>query len=140
ALRPRESRSPRLFKKMRDASEVTTMNCEKYQDLLSDFIDRSLASQDYKSIEAHLSACGVCAEVRGDLKAIVTYCHEHRGEYDAVPNERALWLRISNLIEAELPTGSRTEIPQRAGWWFRLMNRSWQVSLPQLAASMIALA
>jgi len=125
---------------MRDASEVTTMNCEKYQDLLSDFIDGSLASQDHKSIEAHLSACGVCAEVRGDLNAIVTYCHEHRGEYDAVPNERALWLRISNLIEAELPTGSRTEISQSAGWWFRLMNRSWQVSLPQLAASMIAVA
>jgi len=51
-----------------------------------------------------------------------------------------LWLRISNLIEAELPPGSRTEIPQNAGWWFRLMNRSWQVSLPQLAASMIAVA
>jgi hypothetical protein len=119
------------------------MNCEKYRDLLSDFIDGSLASQDHKSIEAHLSACGVCAEVRGDLNAIVTYCHEHRGEYDAVPNERALWLRISNLIEAddmELATGSRTEIPQNAGWWFRLMNRSWQVSLPQLAASMIAVA
>jgi hypothetical protein len=119
------------------------MNCEKYQDLLSDFIDGSLASQDHHSIEAHLSACGMCAEVRGDLDAIVTYCHEHRGEYDAVPNERALWLRISNLIEAddlELVTGSRTEIPQNAGWWFRLMNRSWQVSLPQLAAAMIAIA
>ena len=116
------------------------MNCEKYQDLLSDLIDGSLAPQDHKSMEAHLSACGVCAEVRGDLNAIVTYCHEHRGEYDTVPNERALWLRISNLIEAELPTGSRSEIPQNAGWWFRLMNRSWQVSLPQLAASMIAVA
>jgi len=119
------------------------MNCEKYQDLLSDFIDGSLTSQDQKSIEAHLSACGVCAEVRGDLDAIVTYCHEHRGEYDAVPNERALWLRISNLIEAQdnkLAPGSRTEIPQNAGWWFRLMNRSWRVSLPQLAASMIAVA
>ena len=119
------------------------MNCEKYQDLLSDFVDGSLASQDHKSIEAHLSACGGCAEVRGDLNAIVTYCHEHRGEYDAVPNERALWLRISNLIEAEgikLAADSRTEIPRNAGWWFRLMNRSWQVSLPQLAASMIAVA
>ena len=119
------------------------MNCEKYQDLLSDFIDGSLASQDHNSIEAHLSACGVCAEVRGDLDVIVTYCYEHRGEYDAVPNERALWLRISNLIDADnikLAADSRTEIPQNAGWWFRLMNRSWQVSLPQLAASLIAVA
>ncbi len=116
------------------------MNCEKYQNLLSDFIDGSLASEDCQSIETHLSGCTVCTEVRSDLNAIVTYCHEHRGEYDAVPNERALWLRISNAIEAELPAGARTEIPQNTGWWFRLMNRSWQVSLPQLAGAMIAVA
>src|SRR5207253_6208606 len=106
---------------MRDASEVTTMNCEKYQDLLSDFIDGSLASQDHKSIEAHLSACGGCAEVRGDLNAVVTYFHEHRGEYDAGSNEGALWVRISKLIEAgdiKMAADSRNEIPRNAGWWF----------------------
>src|SRR6266542_1999102 len=125
---------------MRDASEVRTMNCEKYQNLLSDFIDGSLTPEDHKGVETHLSVCVVCAETRNDLDTIVTFCHEHRGEYDAVPNERALWLRISNLIEAELPAVSRTQIPQNAGWWFRLMNRSWQVSLPQLAASVIAIS
>jgi hypothetical protein len=125
---------------MRDASEVTTMNCEKYQELLSDFIDGSLASQDHKSIETHLSACTDCAEVRRDLADIVTFCHEHRGEYEAVPNERALWLRINNLIDAELSSSTSRAIPRDAGWWFRLMNRSWQVSLPQLAGAIIAIA
>ena len=115
------------------------MNCEKYQDLLSDFIDGSLAQSDHDSIESHLSVCGVCAEARGDLDAIVGFCREHRGEYDAVPNERALWLRISNSIESELSVTSPAAIPPGAGWWFRLMNRSWELSFPQMAAAVVAI-
>lgn len=109
------------------------MNCENYQDLLSDFIDGSLAPKDHQNVEAHLSLCGVCAEARNDLVAIVGFCVEHRGEYDAVPNERALWLRISNMIEVESAATSRPAVSENAGWWFRLMNRRWQLSFPQLA-------
>ena len=111
------------------------MNCEKYQDLLSDLIDGSLTQSDHNRIEAHLSVCGACAEARGDLEAIVGFCREHRGEYDAVPNERALWLRISNTIEGDLAGSPRAVVKANAGWWSRLMNQSWQLSFPQLAAS-----
>ncbi len=111
------------------------MNCEKYQDLISDFIDGSLAPEDQHSVAAHLSGCIACAEARNDLNAIVGFCLEHRGEYDAVPSERALWLRISNMIEVGATDPSHTAIAGNAGWWFRLMNRSWQLSFPQLAAA-----
>lgn len=114
------------------------MNCENYQNLLSDFIDGSLPPQDKAAVETHLSACEVCAEARLDLGVIVSFCHEHRGEYDAVPNERALWLRISNTIESELPARAAAAVPAGAGWWFRLMNRSWQLSFPQLATTVAA--
>jgi hypothetical protein len=124
---------------MRDASEVGTMNCEKYQDLLSELIDGSLLSEDHDQIEVHLSVCGACAEAHRDLDAIVGYCREHRGEYDAVPNEGALWLRITNIIESERAVPVTTGIPANAGWWFRLMNRSWQLSFPQLASSVAAI-
>lgn len=115
------------------------MNCEKYQGLLSDLIDGSLAQSDHDSIEAHLSVCGACSEARGDLETIVGYCREHRGEYEAVPNEHALWLRISNTIESELSVVSPAPIPSGAGWWFRLMNRSWELSFPQMAAAVIGI-
>jgi anti-sigma factor RsiW len=111
------------------------MNCENYQDLLSAFIDGSLIPEEHNQVEAHLSACGVCAEARGDLDAIVVFCREYRGEYDAVPNERALWLRISNTIESELAVSPRAVVNANAGWWSGLMNQSWQLSLPRLAAS-----
>ena len=111
------------------------MNCEKYQDLLSDFIDGSLAPEDHNSVETHLKVCVVCTEARNDLGAVVGFCLEHRGEYDAVPNERALWLRIKNMIEVDSANASRTTIPVKAGSWARLMNRSWQLSFPQLAVA-----
>jgi len=114
------------------------MNCKKYQDLLSDFIDGSLAPEDHNSVAGHLSVCGDCADARNDLGAIVEFCVEHRGDYESVPNERALWLRISNMLEAGLPKPAPNVIPANAGWWFRLMNRSWQLSFPQLALAATA--
>lgn len=116
------------------------MNCENYQNLLSDFIDGSLTPQDYNSVETHLSVCVVCTEARSDLDAIVGFCLEHRGEYDAVPNERALWLRISNMIEVELAAPARTGVTANSGFWFRLMNQKWQLSFPQLASAFSAIA
>ncbi|HEV2905207.1 MAG TPA: zf-HC2 domain-containing protein [Pyrinomonadaceae bacterium] len=115
------------------------MNCEKHQNLLSDLIDGSLNSRDCDEIEAHLKACPSCAETRTDLHAIVEFCREHRGEYDAVPSERAMWLRISNTIEAELAAGNSSKaLPAGAGWWFRLTNRHWHLSFPQFATSIAA--
>ena len=114
------------------------MNCEKYQDLLSDLIDGSLTPRDCEELEAHLNACGACADARVDLHAIVQFCREHRGEYETVPNERAMWLRISNLIGAELPARKANALPAGASWWFRLANRSWQLTFPQFASAIAA--
>ena len=114
------------------------MNCEKYQNLLSDLIDGSLTPAVCEEVEAHLRACAPCAEARTDLQAIVAYCHEHRGEYEAVPNEHAMWLGISNVIEAELASSKAVAVPAGAAWWYRLTNRSWQLTFSQLATSIAA--
>src|SRR5262245_56275306 len=116
------------------------MNCEKYQELLSELVDGSASSADRASIEAHVNGCMACAEIRDDFVAIVAYCQDHRGEYDPVPNERALWLRISNTIEAEAVTARPVDVPSGASWWFRLMNSSWQLSFPKLASAVVLLA
>jgi len=109
------------------------MNCENYQILLSDFVDGTLSAEDCASLELHLGSCSDCTGARNDLSVIVDFCRGQRGQYDAIPNEQAMWLRISNLIEAETASATQVQTPGDAGWLFRLMHRSWQVSLPQLA-------
>ncbi len=81
-----------------------------------------------------------CDSVRQDLTSIVSYCQMHRGEYEAPPNTQALWLRIHNVIEAE--NGSRAVAyakSRQPSFFSRLMGHTWELSLPQLAASAVAL-
>ncbi len=110
------------------------MNCEKCQEWISDLLDGSLSSEDELSLNLHLTECLSCLDVRNDLESIVSFCRSTRGEYVAPPNERALWLRIRNMIEVgdASPAVAATPVDKRSWGW---LGRSWELSLPQLAAS-----
>jgi hypothetical protein len=115
------------------------MNCEKCQDLISDFLDDALSHEDQATLNLHLEECLDCAEVRNDLQSIVGFCRAHRGEYAAPPNENALWQRIRNVLEAgESPIAVASAAARRSPWksW---AGRSWELSLPQLVASAAAI-
>ncbi len=77
------------------------MNCEECQELIGELVDGALSREDKSTLTLHLDECLACADVRDDLQSIVAYCQDHRGEYSGPPNADALWLRISNVIEAE---------------------------------------
>ena len=114
------------------------MNCERCQELIGDLVDGSLNSSDESILNAHLDECLSCVSVRQDLSAILDYCRDHRGEYDPPPNERALWLRIRNMIEGENATSNSVPVvePAPRKRWF---SRSWELSVPQLAAFVTAI-
>jgi len=113
------------------------MNCEKCRDLVSEFVDGSLGREDFATLNSHLEECLECAGVRNDLNAIVSFCREHRGQYEAPPNEHALWLRIRNVIESNSPSVSDPSPPvkHRTSWLSQVGHRSWELTFPQLAAS-----
>jgi len=111
------------------------MNCEKCRDLLSELVDGSLGREEYATFSVHLEECLECAEVRNDLNAIVGFCREQRGQYEAPPNERALWVRIRNVLESKSPGSDNPGVKQRTGWLSRVGHRSWELTFPQLAAS-----
>jgi len=116
--------------------EVTkTMNCDKCQDLISDLVDGALSQHDQATLNAHLEECLDCGDVRNDLQSIVGFCRTHRGEYTAPPNEKALWQRIRNVIEAGQDTVAVTPAPARQKFWKSWVGRSWELSFPQLVAS-----
>lgn len=114
------------------------MNCEKCQDLISDFLDGALSHEDQSTLSTHLEECLHCAAVHNDLQSIVGFCRTHRGEYTAPPNEQALWLRIRNMIEAGAsPVVAPAPVPgkqSRSKPWTNWAGRSWELSFPQLAA------
>ena len=111
------------------------MNCEQCQELIHDLVDGSLSHGDELTLNTHLKQCLDCDSVRQDLTSILSFCQTHRGEYEAPPNEQALWLRIRNVIEAE--NGSRVAAQtasREPSFLGRLMGRTWELSLPQLAS------
>jgi len=114
------------------------MNCEQCQELIHDLVDGSLSQRDELTLNTHLKQCLDCDSVRQDLTSILSYCQTHRGEYEAPPNAQALWLRIRNVIEAELPSATVAETARRS-FLGRLLGHSWELSLPQLAASAVAI-
>ena len=115
------------------------MNCETCQELIHDLIDGSITQRDEFTLNTHLRECLDCESVRQDLASIVGFCRTQRGQYEAPPNEQALWLRIRNSIEAELPSRVTTNSEPSPSFLSRWLGRSWELSLTQLAASAVAI-
>jgi len=116
------------------------MNCEKCQELIGELVDGGLTPEDKSTLSLHLEECLTCADVRDDLQSIVAFCRSHRGEYSAPPNADAMWLRIRNVIEAETQlAGMAATRPRARSFWSGWMGRSWELSMPQLAASVAAI-
>jgi hypothetical protein len=86
-----------------------------------------------------LEECLHCAEVRDDLQSIVGFCRTQQGQYEAPPNERALWLRIRNMIEAGASADAPAPAATRRSFLKNWTARSWELSFPQLAAMVAAI-
>ncbi len=115
------------------------MNCETCQELIHDLLDGSISQADESTLNTHLRQCLDCDSVRQDLASIVGFCRTQRGQYEAPPNEHALWLRIRNVIEAENPSRVAAKSEPRRSFLGGLMGRSWELSLPQLAGLVAAI-
>ena len=115
------------------------MNCETCQELIHDLVDGSITQRDEFTLNTHLRECLNCESVRQDLASIIGFCRTQRGQYEAPPNEQAMWLRIRNSIEAEFPSRATPNTEPGSSFLSRWMGRSWELSLPQLAASAVAI-
>jgi Putative zinc-finger len=115
------------------------MNCEKCQELLSEFLDGSLGHREHAAVSAHLAACPACDAAREDFNAIIGAAREARTRLYAPPDERALWLRVRGAVEGEARAASTAAGASREGFWSRVFRKRWELSLPQLAAGVAAL-
>jgi anti-sigma factor RsiW len=114
------------------------MNCEKCQEQLSDFLDGTLGHAEHASVGAHIAACASCAAARDEFHAIIAAARDARGQLFAPPDERAMWMRVRNTVEAESRAG-RAAASAGGSLWSRLFSKRWELSLPQLAAGVAGL-
>jgi anti-sigma factor RsiW len=116
------------------------MNCEKCQDLLSEYLDGTLGHTAHAAVGAHIAGCAACAAAREDFHAIIAVAREARGQLFAPTDERALWQRVRDTVEAELPARANAKTAAApAGFWSSVFGRRFELSLPQLAAGVAAL-
>jgi anti-sigma factor RsiW len=117
------------------------MNCEKCQDMLSDYLDGTLGHTEHAAVGAHVAGCAGCDAARADFHSIIAVARESRGQLFAPTDERALWLRVRDTVEAESrpARAAASAAPARTGFWPRLFGRRFELSFPQMAAGVAAL-
>lgn len=119
------------------------MNCEKCQELISDFLDGALGHREHVSMSAHLAACPDCAAARDEFNAIIGAARSMRESLHTPANEGAMWMRVRNAVEPEAraarAAASAVSTAPREGFWARLFDKRWELSLPQLASGVAAL-
>lgn len=122
------------------------MNCEQCHELLSDFLDGTLTGAARVLLNKHLGTCAACAAACDDLRTIIARARDARDYTIAPPSSRALWLRISNTLEAERADQRRTAARAAAAvaarhesFITRALHKRWTLTLPQLSAAVVAL-
>jgi hypothetical protein len=117
----------------------TGMNCQDFEDFLTDYLDGFLPAPLYHRWERHAAICDRCTELPGEVVRSIGACYSYISEEIPVPaglNER--------ILQATLGTIKPEEI--RAPWSSRAASalRLWLDSIvsPQLAtvATMLLIA
>jgi anti-sigma factor RsiW len=117
----------------------TGMNCQDFEDFLTDYLDGFLPAPLYHRWERHAALCDRCTELPGEVVRSIGACYTYITEEKPVPaglNER--------ILQATLGTVTPKEI--RAPWSSRVASRLrlWldPIVSPQLAtvATMLLIA
>lgn len=114
------------------------MNCGNYQNLISSYLDGELDAETWRSIESHLGECDECTKVYSDFSTILEFCDETFATDAEPPNSHALWCRINNIIESEIPQAKTEEIPAEPSFGF--WNSSLNLSAGQIASAVACIA
>ncbi len=114
------------------------MNCEQCQNLISIYLDNELEANVSMNVQTHLSLCVECAKVCEDFAMILDFCETE----DILPNSKALWCRINNIIESDVKPESVQINEQQieANWFSKIRSNFWQFSSSQVVASILGIA
>jgi len=117
------------------------MNCEQCQELISIYLDNELESNVSMNVQTHLALCAECAKICEDFAIILDFCETE----DILPNSKALWCRINNIIESDVKPELLCEnLSQRQtaklNWLSKAKSSFWQFSSSQVVVSILGIA
>ena len=98
------------------------------------FLDNELDEQLSLSLQTHLTLCAECAKLCEDFAVILDSCVTEKPSEIIPPNSKALWCRISNVIESEIKPESPVE--EQKGWF----GGGWQFSFSQVGSAVLGIA
>ncbi|MEZ5345000.1 MAG: zf-HC2 domain-containing protein [Pyrinomonadaceae bacterium] len=119
------------------------MNCEKYQNHISAFLDGDLEPKAASELETHFSMCIECAKLREDFESILNFSDETFAEESAPPNSQALWCRINNIIETDIEAEMAAEVKADEvpkGFFRKAFSTTWNFTPSQIFSSVIGVA
>lgn len=117
----------------------TAMNCEDFEERLTDYLDGFLPAGLYHRWERHAVLCERCTELPGDVVRAIGACYVYIGEEQPLPtglNKRILQATSETALAREI----RSSLNERIASWLR----AWldPIISPQLAtvATMLLVA
>ena len=117
----------------------TAMDCEDFEEFLTDYLDGFLPADLYHRWERHAVLCAHCTELPGDVVRAIGACYVYVGEEQPVPvglHERILQATSETALAREI----RSSLSERMAAWLRV----WldPIISPQLAtvATMLLVA
>lgn len=116
------------------------MNCGNYQNLISAYLDGELDAGTWQSVESHLESCDECTRVFADFSTILEFCDDTYSADAAPPNSHALWCRINNIIESELPETQSDTAAHEGRPSFGFWNTGLNLSAGQIASAVAGIA
>jgi hypothetical protein len=119
------------------------MNCEECQPYISALLDTELDERVAVRVREHVAGCLNCEKLFRDLSEILVSCQDVDAVELMPPNSRALWCRINNLIESEVPPPAALveERPRRwkAFTWARAALAVGAIAIASSLLTVIAL-
>jgi hypothetical protein len=121
------------------------MNCEKCQDLISEYIDGELDAVISFEVQTHIEFCNECSEICVDFSQILAKCDFSETPETEAPkvNSQAIWCRINNAIETEVkPELAKIEEEKIANrsWFEKLYRNSLRLSFSQTVSAVVFVA
>ena len=98
----------------------TAMNCEEFEELLTEYLDGFLPAHMYHRWERHAALCDNCTELPGAVVRSIGACYTYISEQKPVPaglNERILQATLGTVTPQEIKAPWRSRAASRFRLW-----------------------